>query len=213
MRPVMNCFPFLNSVTITNMSKSSRQWGGPRRNSGRKAGSTKYGEPTVVRRLPASWAAALDTALDRRRLVKSPEIEGIDPAGAGKKLALPLAGGRVAAGFPSAAEDFVEGRLDLNELLVKRPAATFYVKVAGESMRDAGIFPGDILVVDRGENPRHGQVVVAVINGELTVKRLYRKSGIIRLDAENPAFPNIKIAGETELSIWGVVRANVHRFL
>src|SRR5690606_3965751 len=117
------------------------------------------------------------------------------------------------AGFPSAAEDFVEGKLDLNDLLVKRPAATFYVKVAGESMLGACIFPGDILVVDRGETPRHGHVVVAVVNGELTVKRLHRKGNVIRLDAENPAYPNIEIRGETELTIWGVVRANIHQFL
>lgn len=200
------------------MPKPTTQWGGPRRNSGRRAGSTKYGEPTVVRRLPASWASALDAALDHRQhtrklLRKSPEIEQIEPAGSGKKLALPLAGGRVAAGFPSAAEDFVEGKLDLNDLLVRRPAATFYVKVAGESMRDAGIYPGDILVVDRGERPQHGHVVVAVVDGELTVKRLHRMGKTIRLEAANPAFPDIEIAGETELSIWGVVRASVHRFL
>lgn len=168
----------------------------------------------MVRRLPASWANRIDTALDRRKLLlKSTEIEQIEPAGSDKSLALPLAGSKVAAGFPSAAEDFVEGKLDLNDILIKRPAATFYVKVAGESMRDAGIFPGDILVVDRGENPRHGHVVVAVVNGELTVKRLYKKGKIVRLDAENPAFPNIEMQGETELAIWGVVRANVHRFL
>ncbi|HEX5055607.1 MAG TPA: S24 family peptidase [Gammaproteobacteria bacterium] len=197
------------------MPKSTRQWGGPRRNSGRKAGSTKYGEATVVRRLPASWAEALDRALGKRQLLqRSPEIEAIEAANLdSSRLALPLAGGRVAAGFPSAAEDFVEGKLDLNELLVKRPAATFYVKVAGESMRDAGIFPGDLLVVDRGESPRHGHVVVAVVNGELTVKRLYRKGGTVRLEAANPAFPDIEIAGETELTVWGVVRANVHPFL
>jgi DNA polymerase V len=196
------------------MPKSAKQWGGARRNSGRKAGSTKYGELTVVRRLPASWTEALDRALhEHRLLLRSPEIERIEPADTATPMTLPLAGGRVAAGFPSAAEDFVEGKLDLNELLVKRPAATFYVKVAGESMRDAGIFPGDLLVVDRGESPRHGHVVVAVVNGELTVKRLYRKDKIIRLDAANPAFPNIEIAGETELAVWGVVRANVHRFL
>jgi DNA polymerase V len=196
------------------MPKSAKSWGGIRRNSGRKAGSTKYGEPTVVRRLPASWVPFLDQALDNHKLVmKSADVMQIDPAGVDSHLALPMAGSKVAAGFPSAAEDFIEGKLDLNDLLVKRPTATFYVRVAGESMRDAGIFPGDILVVDRGENPKHGHVVVALVNGELTVKRLYRKGKIIRLDAENPAYPNIEIQGETELTIWGVVRANVHQFL
>lgn len=200
------------------MPKPANPRGGRRPNAGRKSGSTKYGEPTIVRRLPASWAPlldqALDKALDNRRLaLNSPDVRHITPAGTGRNLALPLAGSRIAAGFPSAAEDFVEGKLDLNELLVKRPTATFYVKVAGESMRDAGIFPGDILVVDRGETPKHGHVVVAVVNGELTVKRLYRKGDVIRLDAENPAYPHIDIQGETELTIWGVVRANIHQFL
>jgi DNA polymerase V len=200
------------------MPKTLRRWGGIRPNAGRKTGSTKYGEPTVVRRLPASWAGMLDEAMSQhcqqqQLVLNSPGIERIDPAAAGNGLALPLAGSKVAAGFPSAAEDFVEGKLDLNDILIKRPTATFYVKVAGESMRDAGIFPGDILVVDRGERPQHGHVVVAVVNGELTVKRLYKKGKIIRLDAENPAYPNIEIQGETELTVWGVVRANVHRFL
>lgn len=196
------------------MPKPTNPWGGRRRNAGRRPGSSKYGEPTVIRRLPASWAPFLDKALDNHRLAaKSTDIGQLAPANTNRNLALPLAGGRIAAGFPSAAEDFVEGKLDLNELLVKRPAATFYVKVSGESMRDAGIFPGDILVVDRGETPRHGHVVVAVVNGELTVKRLYRKGSVIRLDAENPAYPHIEIQGETELTIWGVVRANIHQFL
>lgn len=196
------------------MSKPVKKWGGRRRNAGRKAGSNKYGEPTVVRRLPASWAPLLDRALDNHRLIAgSPDIDRIHSAGTNRRQPLPLAGGRIAAGFPSAAEDFVEGKLDLNELLVKRPTATFYVKVSGESMLGAGIFPGDILVVDRGETPRHGHVVVAVVNGELTVKRLYRRGNVIRLDAENPAYPHIEIRGETELTIWGVVRANIHQFL
>lgn len=196
------------------MPKPTTPWGGRRRNAGRKPGSGKYGGPTVVRRLPANWAPFLDRALENHRLAaKSIDIDHITPANMNRNLALPLAGGKIAAGFPSAAEDFVEGKLDLNDLLVKRPAATFYVKVAGESMLNAGIFPGDILVVDRGETPRHGHVVIAVVNGELTVKRLYRRGNVIRLDAENPAYPNIEIRGETELTVWGVVRANIHQFL
>jgi DNA polymerase V len=196
------------------MPKSAKPWGGIRRNSGRKAGSTKYGESTVVRRLPASLASRLDQVLENHKLImKSADVMQIDPAGVDSHLALPMAGSKIAAGFPSAAEDFIEGKLDLNDILVKRPTATFYVRVSGESMLNAGIFPGDILVVDRGENPKHGHVVVAVINGEMTVKRLYRKGKTIRLDAENPAYPNIEIQAETDLIIWGVVRANVHQFL
>ncbi|HEX7028572.1 MAG TPA: S24 family peptidase, partial [Gammaproteobacteria bacterium] len=152
-------FYTLDFCNNNQMPKPTTPWGGRRRNAGRKAGSSKYGEPTVVRRLPASWAPFLDEALDNHRLAaKSTGISHVAPAATinhgARNLALPLAGGRIAAGFPSAAEDFVEGKLDLNELLVKRPAATFYVKVSGESMLNAGIFPGDILVVDRGETPR-----------------------------------------------------------
>ena len=129
----------------------------------------------------------------------------------GPAMLIPVAGYSVQGGFPSPADDFLEGKLDLNELLITRPAATFYVRYEGESMIGAGFHSGDILVVDRAENPQHGDIVVAVVDGEMTCKRLYNRSGTIRLDAEHPDFPSIEFEEGSELIIWGVVTASVKR--
>ncbi|MBL6958662.1 MAG: translesion error-prone DNA polymerase V autoproteolytic subunit [Rhodospirillales bacterium] len=118
----------------------------------------------------------------------------------------------VAAGFPSPADDFVEGRLDLNEHLIPHPAATFIVRVAGESMINAGIHPGDMLIVDRSIEAKTGDIVIAVLDGELTVKRLCRSGGGWRLAAENPDFPDLPIDGDRDCVIWGVVTGAVRRF-
>lgn len=128
-------------------------------------------------------------------------------------MPLSLAGGRVAAGFPSPADDFIEGQLDLNEYLIRRPLATFYLRVSGESMTGIGIYPGDLLIVDRAEEACHGCVVVAAVDNQLTVKRLYRKGKCIRLQAANPAYEDIELENGSELIVWGVVRAAVHQFI
>jgi len=122
----------------------------------------------------------------------------------------PLFACGVSAGFPSPADDYVDCRLDLNELLVKHPAATFFVRVAGESMIGAGIHHDDILVVDRSLEPVSGKVVIAVLNGELTVKRLLRQPGTVRLVAENPKHPPIELTEESACEIWGVVTSVIH---
>jgi DNA polymerase V len=123
---------------------------------------------------------------------------------------LPLFTGKVAAGFPSPADDYVEKNLDLNELLVQKPAATFFVRAQGESMLGAGIHPNDILVVDRSLEAIPGKVVICAINGELTVKRLERFNEQWQLKAENPAYADIVIHDELELVIWGVVTNVIH---
>lgn len=123
---------------------------------------------------------------------------------------LPLAGERIAAGFPSPADDYVEKRLDLNEHLVQRPEATFFVRVAGDSMIGAGIHDGDILVVDRSVRARSGHVVVAALNGEFTVKRLREKDGTLLLAPENPDYPPLAVSPETDFEVWGVVRHVIH---
>ena len=123
---------------------------------------------------------------------------------------LPLFSGKVAAGFPSPADDYVEKTLDLNELLVQRPAATFFVRAQGESMLGAGIHPNDILVVDRSIEPVPGKIVICALNGELTVKRLERDNEQWQLKAENPAYPDIVIYEAFELVIWGVVTSVIH---
>ena len=126
--------------------------------------------------------------------------------------ALPFFLARVPAGFPSPADDYLESELDLNELLIQHPAATFYVRLAGDSMVNAGLFDGDILVVDRAEQASHGRIVVAVIDGEMTVKRLYSQSGRVELRAENPAYRPIIFDEGRELTIWGVVIGSVRQF-
>ncbi len=118
----------------------------------------------------------------------------------------------VQAGFPSPAEDFEDRHLDLNEFMVRNPAATFLLKVAGESMTGAGIFDGDILVVDRSLEPRDGDVVIACIDNEFTVKRLRRYPDRVVLQAENPAVPSIEVVGDIELVLFGVVTSSVKQF-
>ncbi|MDO9167631.1 MAG: translesion error-prone DNA polymerase V autoproteolytic subunit [Methylobacter sp.] len=125
-------------------------------------------------------------------------------------MPLPLLAGKVAAGFPSPADDYVEKNLDLNELLVQKPAATFFARAQGESMLGAGIHPNDILVIDRSIEPVPGKVVICALNGELTVKLLAREGGQWQLKAKNKDYPDIVIFEELELVIWGVVTNVIH---
>ena len=118
---------------------------------------------------------------------------------------------KVQAGFPSPADDHMERSLDLNEHLVRNPAATFFVRVQGESMRDAGIHGGDILVVDRSLTPADRQIVVAMLDGDFTVKRLRRKADQVFLEAGNETFPPIEIGENQDLVIWGVVTFIIHQ--
>lgn len=123
----------------------------------------------------------------------------------------PLYLDRISAGFPSPAEDYLEGALDLNSYLVRHPAATFMVRVGGDAMLGAGIREGDILIVDRAAASGHGKIVVAVLEGELTVKRLYFRGGRRLLLSENPSVPAVRIREGETLHIWGVVVGVVRR--
>jgi DNA polymerase V len=116
----------------------------------------------------------------------------------------------VPAGFPSPAADYEEGKLDLNRHLIKNPAATFFVRVTGDSMLKAGIHSGDLLVVDRSIEPRDKSVVIAVVNGELTVKRIRIRKNKLTLVAENDAYQSQEINGEIEFEVWGVVTNVIH---
>ena len=111
----------------------------------------------------------------------------------------------VPAGFPSPAADYIEERIDLNQLLVKTPSATFFVKVEGESMVDAYIPPKALLVVDRSADPVNGDIIVAVINGEFTVKRLLKTHAGIFLTPENKKYKPLKIEADMDFMVWGVV--------
>lgn len=120
--------------------------------------------------------------------------------------------GRVQAGFPSPAEDLGAQPIDLTRELISHPQATFLLRARGNSMVEAGIFNNDILVVDRALPPRHGQIVVAVLEGEFTVKTLIQRGAAVRLQAANPAFPDIVPAPGQSLEIWGVVTASIRQF-
>lgn len=120
-------------------------------------------------------------------------------------IELPFFDTKVQAGFPSPAEDHLEQRLDLNTLVIQNPSATFFVRVAGESMRDIGITDGDILVVDRSIESWENRIVVAVIDSEFTIKRFTTEQEMVVLKAENVDYPPIKITSEMDFSVWGVV--------
>ena len=128
-----------------------------------------------------------------------------------RALRLPLFVETVSAGFPSPADDYIENKLDLNSYLVKHPAATYFVRVSGDSMIGAGIHAGDILIVDRAVEPTGEAVVVAAVNRELTVKRINRRGDRIFLVPENGAYLPIEITEDMDFEVWGVVTAVIHR--
>jgi len=125
-------------------------------------------------------------------------------------LAFFVAGNAVAAGFPSPAQDYFDGFLELNDHLIRDKTSTFIVRVSGESMTGAGISDGDELVVDRSLSPKHVNVVVAILDGELTVKRLELSPGGVILRAENPEYPPILVPELNDLQVWGVVTVCLH---
>lgn len=123
-------------------------------------------------------------------------------------LYIPLVGAKVAAGqsrFPSAAQDYEMSEFDLNERYVTNPPATFFMEVSGDSMIGAGIYPKSILIVDRSVKPKSSSIVVALVDGERVVKRLYKRGSVVKLLSENPAYCPIEFKEGQELVIWGVV--------
>ncbi len=122
---------------------------------------------------------------------------------------MPMFTESVAAGFPSPATDYCESRLDLNDLCVKHPAATYFVRAQGDSMIEAGIFPGDVIVVDRSLTAKHGDIVIAALNSELTVKKLETKPKL-RLVPMNNKYSPVEIPEETDIEIFGVATTVVH---
>lgn len=166
--------------------------GGKRQGAGRPRGQGKFGERTKPVRIPESMIQEV--------------MQWIE----GKGYALPLYACKVQAGFPCPVDDFSEGKLDLNHHLIKHPAATFFVRVSGDSMINAGIHPEDILVVDRSMEARHGKIVIAAIDGELTVKRLHHDRDKLYLMPENSKYQPIAVTDNSEIVIWGVVTNVIH---
>jgi DNA polymerase V len=124
--------------------------------------------------------------------------------------ALPLYRTPVKAGFPSPATNYIEGSLDLNAYLIKHPAATSFMRTEGDSMVGAGIYSGDLLIVDRSLNIIPGKVVIAAVNGTFLIKRLQLIDGRPYLVSANPAYAPIPITQESECLIWGVVSTSIH---
>lgn len=186
--------------------------GGKREGAGRPQGTGKYGEATKAVRLPIRIADEILAALARepKEIELGITVESIFKTERKTKFRLPLYLNPVAAGIPAPTEDYVDDNIDLNHHLVKHPDATFLVRVVGESMKDAGIHSSDMLIVDRSIEVTNGQIVIAVVNGELTVKRIRREQNKVWLMPENKSFKPIEIDENTDLHIWGVVTNVIH---
>lgn len=170
--------------------------GGKRNGAGRPAGKGKYGSGSKIIRVPVEIIDSIQEFIGNKGVLEKE---------------YPLFLNKVQAGFPSPADDHVDKMISLDRHLVKNPAATFFLKVTGDSMIEASILPGDLMIVDRSIEARHGKIVIASVNNELTVKRLYHKNGEIKLIPENKKYSPIIIENEAELKIWGVVTNVIHQ--
>ena len=194
--------------------------GGKRESAGRKLGTGKFKEATTVVRMPASQLPVVKdflAAYQRKKLSADLDVVGdiALPALNTTPIKLPLFLSKVAAGFPSPAEEHVEKRLDPSEFLIDQKDATFFVTIQGYSMMDVGLLPGDKAVVDRSKLGSIGDIVLAVIDGEFTIKTLARKKdGTPRLLPANStgAFNPIEIKEGMDFEIWGVVTGSFRRF-
>lgn len=162
--------------------------GGARKGAGRPVGQGKYALPTKPIRVPEHMVEDIYSFINF------------------KGYKIPLYDCTVSAGFPSPADDYMDSKIDLNEHLISHPTATFFVRVSGDSMIGAGIEEGDLLVVDRSLEAKNGLIVIAAIDGMLTVKRLSKKDGNISLLAENKKYKPIEIKEGNDALIWGVVK-------
>lgn len=196
-------------------SKLLKQRGGIRPGAGRKVGSSPYGETTKLMRIPES---IVGTVSDILAACKAQHLETrfkhdiLHPSQDSEPVRLPLFSHKVAAGFPSPADDYIEGRLSLDEHLITNKDSTFFVRAQGNSMVGAGIFDGDLLVVDKSISPVSGQIVIAIIDGDLTVKRLILRDNKTILKPENLRFKEIELQEGQELQVWGVVTSTIKKF-
>lgn len=189
------------------------QHGGHRQGAGRKL---VYGEPTKTVRVPQSLVPVVVGYLEG---LKHPAADRPEAANFRARpitfnrsaTSIPTLGRRVRAGKPDSGDDYQEGTVDLGRHLVRDPEATFVMQVAGWSMRDAGIADGDELVVDRSIAAEVGRIVIAELDGELTVKRLQRTATGWLLQAANPDFPDLVVTDKNQLNIWGVVTRVVRK--
>lgn len=194
--------------------------GGLRQGAGRKPQSGQFREETKAIRVPISILEPLNNYLDQLRHQKNnaslktlnfQDVQLYQVDASFIPFDVPFFNSHVSAGFPSPADSTIHTRLNLNEYLIPNAPSTFIVRVTGESMTEAGIMDGDLLIVDRSLKPQHGDIIVAAVNGDLTVKRWYNKNGKTFLKAENPDFNDIPLHEDTHLHIWGVVTHVIHQ--
>ena len=196
--------------------------GGKRENAGRPRGQGKYGEPTVSIRIPESQGNNIKMFLDayqQKRSGSDHEATNVDefftPTISDQPTRLPLFSTRVAAGLPSPADDHVEKHLDISEFLIDHAASTFFVTIKGDSMIDVGLLPDDKVIVDRSKTPSIGDIVLAVVDREFTIKILdYGANKMPRLMPANSSgtYKPIYIRLDTQFEIFGVVIGSFRRF-
>lgn len=200
-----------------NSIKNNKQ-GGIRAGAGRKVGTGKFGEETSVIRLPSSQTLIIKdylTAYQRNkfRAQIDPVTNFERPLLSASNVTYPLYSSKVSAGFPSPAEEHVEKRLNPNDFLIDQEDATFFVTIQGLSMIELGLMPGDKAVVDRSKKAKIGDVVLAVLDGQFTIKTLAKhKSGAPRLLPANKDFKPMEITEGMQFEIWGVVTGSFRRF-
>jgi DNA polymerase V len=194
------------------MTTKKQSHGGARTGAGRKKNTGKFKEDTKVIRVPVSLLDSVKSSLELYKSQLKSNVKVLLPVGDAVDISLPIFTSRVQAGFPSPADDHLEDTLDLNTHLIRHKESTFFVRSQGESMLGAGIHPGDILVVDKSLIAKSGKIVIAMVDGEFTVKRLNKYKGKITLKAENPEFKDIVINEGSELIIWGVVTSVIHQY-
>ena len=134
-------------------------------------------------------------------------------ASTSKKLKIPLLSDAISAGFPSPADDYTEENIDLNEHLISNPFSTFFLRVKGESMINAGIKDKDLIIVDKSLIAKPGDIIIAMIDGEFTIKRLSIKNNELYLKSENHNYPNFRLKNHINVQIWGVVIYSIHSYL
>ena len=180
---------------------AKKQHGGARAGAGRRSRP-----PTKAVRLPVPLA---DFARELAAAKRGGDVAAFIAVESRSAVRVPMMAWSAAAGFPSPAEDYIDRPLDFNELLIEHPAATFAIRIEGESMTGAGIFPGDIAVVDRARTPVNGSIILALLDGAFTVKRYRIRDGAVLLQAENPAYPDMPLSDGQSFEVWGVIMRSI----
>ena len=182
-----------------------------RKNGGARPGAGRPpAEKSVVIRLPLPLATIARRVKDGS--LRAGDINAFLDVSPRTTATVPLVASTAACGFPSPADDYMDRPLDFNELLVKNPAATFAVRVSGESMTGRGLYPGNIAVIDRARQPVSGCIVLALLAGEFTIKTYRKRALAVVLEPANPAFPEIVITEDSAFEVWGVVTGSIHLY-